>query len=229
MALTQSEFPLENHRVHQKKRHWIGWNKITKPKKESGLGFQTTKGRNTAVLAKLNQRFHSKKESLWVQVLRKKYCTRQRLNSRNANKLPCSQVWKGMKVGLNTFQKGVRWSLGYNSNLSLWYDKWSCNGPLRLAVQGPLTREESNLKVKDIISPEGWNQARISLDIPTDVKLKIQVIPFAILVGSIDRMIQSENPHGSFDLKSAYRLASSNETITFDGEWIWQVKILPQI
>jgi len=77
--------------------------KLPNQKKEGGLGFQTAKGKNTALLTKLNWRFHPKKESLWVQVLRKEYCTRQKLNSRNANKLPCSQVWKGMKVGLDTF------------------------------------------------------------------------------------------------------------------------------
>ena len=34
--------------------HWVGWQKVTKAKKEGGLGFQTAKGRNTALLAKLN-------------------------------------------------------------------------------------------------------------------------------------------------------------------------------
>ena len=56
----------ESTKKKKKKKHWIGWNKITKPKKEGGLGFQTAKGKNTALLAKLNWRFHPKKESLWV-------------------------------------------------------------------------------------------------------------------------------------------------------------------
>ena len=43
-------------------------------------------GRNFSVLAKLNWRFQTgKKNSLWTQVLRKKYCTQQRLNSTNKN------------------------------------------------------------------------------------------------------------------------------------------------
>ena len=48
-------------------------------------------------------------------------------------------------------------------------------------------------------------------------------------VGSVDKMSWSENPRGSFDLKSAYWLVTGNETTTFDGDWIWQVKILPRI
>ena len=61
MALTKSvrisfgEPPYPQKKIQKKKKkHWIGWNKITKPKKEGGLGFQTAKGKNTALLAKLN-------------------------------------------------------------------------------------------------------------------------------------------------------------------------------
>ena len=34
--------------------HWIGWEKVTKPKGEGGLGLQTAKGRNISLLAKMN-------------------------------------------------------------------------------------------------------------------------------------------------------------------------------
>ena len=72
-----------------RKMHWVGWQKVTKPKKEGGLGIQTAWGRNISWLAKLNWRFHTKKESLWAKVLRKKYCTQRRINSVNEENLPC--------------------------------------------------------------------------------------------------------------------------------------------
>ena len=34
-----------------KKIHWVGWEKVTKPKEEGGLGLQTAKGRNVVFLA----------------------------------------------------------------------------------------------------------------------------------------------------------------------------------
>lgn len=34
--------------------HLIGWEKITKPKEEGGLGIQVAKPKKTALLAKLN-------------------------------------------------------------------------------------------------------------------------------------------------------------------------------
>lgn len=40
-----------------KKVHWVGWHKVTKPKAGWVLGIQFAKGRNQALLAKLNWRF----------------------------------------------------------------------------------------------------------------------------------------------------------------------------
>ena len=37
-----------------KKIHWVGWEKVIKPNEEGGLGLQIAKGRNVALLAKLN-------------------------------------------------------------------------------------------------------------------------------------------------------------------------------
>ena len=47
-----------------KKMHWIGWEKVTKPKGEGGLGLQTVKRRNISLLAKLNWRFQIERDSL---------------------------------------------------------------------------------------------------------------------------------------------------------------------
>ena len=92
----------------KRKMHWIGWSKATRPKTEGGLDIQTAKGRNLAYLAKLNWRFHSEKDALWVQVLRKKYMTRRRLASPNESSLPSSCIWKAMRKGLEIFAKGIK-------------------------------------------------------------------------------------------------------------------------
>ena len=73
-----------------RKIHWVGWQKVTKPKEEGGLGLQEAKGRNIALLAKLNWRFHTEDDALWVQMLKRKYCSNRRLNAVNMDRLPCS-------------------------------------------------------------------------------------------------------------------------------------------
>ena len=137
--------------------HWIGWQKVTKSKKEGGLGFQTAKDQNTALLAKLNWRLHAEQDALWTQVLKRKYCSSRRINSPNPNKLPCSQVWKGIKKGRTTFVKGARWSLGKDSNLNFWSDLWLDLGPLQSVIQGPIEPEIERLRVKDIMIGGSWD------------------------------------------------------------------------
>ena len=83
-----------------KKIHWIGWDKVIKSKEEGGLGLQSTKGKNTALLSKLNWRFHIEKKAPWVRVLNLKYCNLRRRVATNANGLPCSHIWAAMKSWL---------------------------------------------------------------------------------------------------------------------------------
>ena len=70
--------------------HWVEWQKVTRTKEEGGLGLQTTGGRNTSLLAKLNWRLHTEQDMLWARVLKQKYCTGRRASAMNADRLPCS-------------------------------------------------------------------------------------------------------------------------------------------
>ena len=153
--------------------HWVGWRKVTTPKDVGGLGLQTAKGRNTALLAKLNWRFHTEGESQWAKVLRLKYRTHQRFNSRNEANLPCSRTWKSMKKGEEIFRKGIKWILRYESSLSFWYDSWSNMGILRNIIHGPLTIDSSNLCIKDVANLGGWNWDRLHIELLEEVKKEL--------------------------------------------------------
>lgn len=98
--------------------HWVGWGKITKPKKEGGLGLHSTKGRHLALLANLNWRFHNEKDALWRKVLEKKYLIPHRLASKAKDKMQCSRNWLAMRKGRDIFKAGSRWVLGRESNLN---------------------------------------------------------------------------------------------------------------
>ena len=54
---------LWNSSSNKKSMHWVGWKKVTTPKDVGGLSIQAAKGRNTALLAKLNWRFHTEKDT----------------------------------------------------------------------------------------------------------------------------------------------------------------------
>jgi len=75
--------------------HWVNWRKVTMPKDLGGLSLQMAKGRDTALLAKLNWRFHAENDTLWVRVLKKKYCTSQELISSTGPGCPPLPLGKG--------------------------------------------------------------------------------------------------------------------------------------
>lgn len=126
---------------------------MTKSKEEGGLAIQSAKGRNQALLTKLNWRFHVEKDALWVEVLNKKYCSTRRIKAINGDRLPCSRTWKAMKIGGEVFRKGVRWIPRRNGNLSVWHDNWVPNGSFRTLIQGPITVEDEAIRVKDVFGP----------------------------------------------------------------------------
>lgn len=72
-----------------------------------------------------------------------------------------------MRKGLDIFAKGIRWSLGRDSNINFWFDNWTSNGPLRATMQGPLMRGEEDFKVKDLVLDLGWDWGKISITLPS--------------------------------------------------------------
>ncbi|KAL0016968.1 hypothetical protein SO802_004037 [Lithocarpus litseifolius] len=58
----------------------------------------------------------------------------------------------------------------------------------------------------------------------------IQAIPVTIMSRGTDKLTWAGSPQGTFDLKSAYRLAMGLDTISpFSASWIWKAETLPKI
>ena len=198
--------------------HWVNWSKVTKPKNLGGLGLQTAKGRNTALLAKLNWRMHTEGNAPWSKVLKLKYCTRQRINSKNTARLACFPTWKGLRKGEEVFKKGVKWVPGHDSKLNFWYDCWSDLSPLRNLIQGPLPRETEILKIRDVCFTSGWDWSTIPFELPLENKAFVQAVPIPFFTRSGDKLAWKFSLQGDFDARSAYLLASDyQDTNTFDG------------
>ena len=61
-------------------------------------------------------------------------------------------MWAAVEKGKDICDIGAKWTIGSNSSLSFWHDKWLNVGTLRSLVEGPLARGEDNLMVKDVTS-----------------------------------------------------------------------------
>ncbi|KAL0004773.1 hypothetical protein SO802_012334 [Lithocarpus litseifolius] len=185
-----------------KKIHWVGWQKVTKSKEEGGLGLQTTKGRNTALLAKLNWRLHVEEEA----------------------------IWKGRKKGRATFNEGSMWIVGRDSKVSFWWENWTGKGTLRYMIQGYLTQGADKWKVGDILSDLCWDWDRIPFELPLQVQSIIQATPNPFTSRGQDKLAWSGNSRGIFDLWSAYSIATKEVfSPPFNYGWIWKLQTLLRI
>ena len=165
----------------KKKLHLISWEKITKPKANGGLGLQSAKERNSALLAKLNWCFHQEKDAPWARVLSHKYITRRRWPPNKFRS--CSPTWAEIKRGEPIFNKGIKWIAGKDSSLSFWRDKWLSDGTIRSLIEGPLQRNEETLLIRDVMRHNSWNLGDISFSFPYSLKAENQSNSYVRLVG----------------------------------------------
>lgn len=117
----------------------MGWSKIIKSKEEGGLGIQAARGKNIALLAKLNWRMFQEKDSLWVKVILNKYCAAFRRRSQDSDKLPSSPNWQAIKLGFATFYDAIGWRIENGERTKVWQDKWIMGSSLRELIEGPHT------------------------------------------------------------------------------------------
>ena len=60
-----------------------------------------------------------------------------------------------MNKGRDICVKGSKWTVGCNSSLSFWNDKWLNIGTMRSLIEGPLNRGESEVHLKEVITNNG--------------------------------------------------------------------------
>ena len=128
------------------------------------------------------------------------------------------------------FKERMKWIPGHESNLDFWLDSWLDLGPLRSIIHGPIPLESTNLKVKDVFLPHGWNWSAIPFDLPLDIKESIKAVPFPIASRSGDKLVWKGSSNGDFSSKGAYLVATKpSEVVPFRGAWIWKLNTLPKI
>ena len=93
--------------IEKQRMHLVGWEQIIRPKDEGGLGIQSARAKNIALLAKLNWRIYQEKEAIWARILLNKYCSNSRRRAANPDGLPSSPNWFAIKLGFPTFVKGI--------------------------------------------------------------------------------------------------------------------------
>ncbi|XP_030942085.1 uncharacterized protein LOC115967152 [Quercus lobata] len=163
----------------KRRLHLVGWSKIIRPKEEGWLGIQVTRAKNLALLAKLNWRMNQEKDSLWVQVILRKYCSVDKRRAGDSDKPPASPNWRAIKAGFQTFADRICWGVGDRERIKLWSNCWIRGSSLRELIDGPLTQREIDLKLSDMFLGLGqvWKWDVLSFELPLSIKDRIKAIP----------------------------------------------------
>ena len=95
--------------------------------------------------------------------------------------------------------------------MEVWNDNWTSFGPLRSIIQGPLSRETANLKIKDVVDlTSRWAWFSFQMIFPDEILRDIMATPIPFSARFEDKLAWKYLAKGDFDLKSTYLLAMDN-------------------
>jgi hypothetical protein len=223
----------------QRKTHWMGWDKMTRPKLQGGIGFRDLRLFNQALLAKQAWRLIEHPESLCARVLKARYYPAGDLidTAFIKNSSPC---WQGIAHGLDLLKKGVIWRVVNGEKIRIWRDNWVPRGNLKVFGNA----SKSRLRwVSDFIDPssKSWKEDLVrTIFHPPDAEMVLNIrIPS---FNGNDYIAWNHENNGFFSVKSAYRLAveinsktdGAGQSCRPPGErdlWkiIWNAKVPPKV
>ena len=109
----------------QSKPHLVNWSIVCMEKKDGGLGIRNLFRLNKALLGKWCWRFTSEQDSLWKQVIVRKFgeedggwCSGDSRESHGVG------LWKVIRKGWMEFSKRVAFKVGDCRRVRFWKDRW---------------------------------------------------------------------------------------------------------
>uniref|UniRef100_M4DYN7 RNase H type-1 domain-containing protein n=1 Tax=Brassica campestris TaxID=3711 RepID=M4DYN7_BRACM len=146
-----------------------------------------------------------------------------------------SHGWKGILIGRDLILQNAGWAVGDGESISVWADPWlSLSAPRR--PMGPTPERFANLKVKDLMLPNGsdWNRDLIQQIMPQEEATILSIK--ASRSGTPDKLIWLGTTSGEYTTKSGYLKAMEssptspppNRAIDWN-KGVWQLEVAPKI
>ncbi|CAL1391746.1 unnamed protein product [Linum trigynum] len=208
------------------KMHLVAWEKMTKSKKQGGVGIRPTRQANLAMLAKSGWRLLHDKESIWTQVMKAKYARhRQDLDMIRPIK-GSSFSWASIAKVASLLKKGCAWNIKDGKKTHFWLDCWVSQVPLRELVTEQIPLDLEGAKVADMVGEDGgWRRELFENYLPEDVVQKILSVAVDNDSEEEDRLLWSASANGNFTTKSAFHLLSRQQPDPDETTWkiIWKL------
>ncbi|CAA7027602.1 unnamed protein product [Microthlaspi erraticum] len=145
---------------------WVAWNKLTKPKRDGGLGFRDIEAFNDALLAKLSWRILMNPQCLLARIMLGKYCKHKSFLE-VGGKQTASHGWQSILIGRDLLKTNLGKAIGDGEDTSIWKEPWlSLDKPI--APMGPAHQDTEKLTVSELWNSQtkSWNKEKIRLLLP---------------------------------------------------------------
>jgi hypothetical protein len=106
----------------KRKYHLVKWEKITKPKKEGGLGVKDLRRMNISLLCRWWWKLENE-EGIWQEIVRHKYMKNKWI-AQLSYKASNSPVWNDLIKIKHYYTSGRVINLGNGKNVDFWNDSW---------------------------------------------------------------------------------------------------------
>ncbi|KAL4369227.1 hypothetical protein GQ457_05G022040 [Hibiscus cannabinus] len=185
-------------------RGWplVAWDDVCLPKSAGGIGFKDLHLFNIALLGKQLWRLFLSPDSLLCRTLRAKYFPDGDIFSASAP-ARSSFAWKGLHRAMLRLRDGFFWTLGINSQVRMFRDRWGGFSPIALdgdSVDG----EEIPLRCREFMVPGHacWDRAKLSARLSPGDVARILEVPIAS--DRADTIVWADHDSGLYTVRSGY-------------------------
>lgn len=207
--------------VSRKGIHLVGWNTITRPKKEGGLGVRKARESNTAMLGKLVWELHTQSEKPWVNMLLSKYVPNRFVLEAPPRR--GSPVWNSIFKAIKALKEGFKFRVG-NGTSSFWFTPWSSLGPLSSQVSF-IDLQDIDLKIQDVFQHNECHLENMVTNLPNDMKSVLQGSPLVLNASVQDAFVWGSRLDGNYSAKEGYRWLCDHTLEVqpnLSWSWIWK-------
>lgn len=197
----------------------MDWATICQPRDRGGLGIRKLQDQNKSFLLKIELSLVTKKDELWVKVLRSKHRLTENIPdtiTRNC----CSSLRQTIMKIWPSLKENISWVVGNGSEVDCWSDNWIPSlGPLANHLKetdSPIP----NMMLEDMVCSNGtWNLDEFRKLLPEEIVRIIIDQPPPKTAGGPNRIRWSYGSNGDFSIKSAYKQLVENSWNVRDTSW----------
>lgn len=212
----------------ERKVHLVNWQKICSPKEWGGLGLRSARMINHTSLMKAGWHLTTRREDLWVKVVKAKYKCGSDLVPKISRERGGSNFWRGLCNSWKEVEENRCWRIGNGERVNCWFDSWVPSiGKLCDIVQRPLSDLEKNMQVCNLRSGGGvWDLTALVNIILDDILAKILALAAPDPDRGGDNIAWNLTTDGEFSNASAYISLLDNNLEghcgLFKGIWKWR-------